>query len=287
MKKIFLAIVMIATNSAWACDACGCSGMTVGFGDLSFYNQNSIGIGYSLRQFNTGNGISDYYHQMDFNASYTLNSRWSLFLSVPYIMAYRNQPETEMSLKGISDISLKANYFLLRLGTEDKNHRIKLGASLNLPTGKFELREASLIPDNFQIGTGALDFQVEIEYQFGYKNWVYMGQARYLFNQKNSSDYKFGNQGSLQALAAYKVPMAKMALVPILSVSYEHFARDINPRGFYQYGTGGQGLNVQLACQVKLKNILFSLRAGGNIRNHSNGDYKPGLQAYFSTNYLF
>ncbi len=287
MKNIALAIFLVASFPTIACDACGCSGMTVGFGDLSFYNQNSLGLRHSFRQFKTGTGISDYIQQIDLNGSYAINSDWSLSLSIPYIYAQRNQAESESNIYGISDITLKANYFLLRMGDEKKSHRIKLTGGLNLPTGKFENREASLIPQNFQVGTGGLDFQGELEYQFGYKNWVALSQARYLYNSTNPSNYKFGNQASIQLLFAYKIALKKIALVPLMGISYEHFDRDINARDFYQYGTGGESINAQLGVQLKLKDFLFSLRGGGNLRNHTNGDYNPGLQTYFSFNYLF
>lgn len=287
MKKLVLAAFFIASTPAIACDACGCSGMTVGFGDLSFYNQHSVGLRYSMRQFNTGTGISDYIHQVDVNAGYVLNSKWSFSAIMPYIYAERNQTETQRSIQGISDITLKASYFLLRLGDEKKSHRLKLSGGLNLPTGKFEDREETLIPQNFQIGTGGLDFQGEIEYLFGFKNWVAMSQARYLYNSKNPSDYKFGNQASIQALVAYKIPLKKMAIVPLAGISFEYFERDINARYFYQYGTGGESINAQVGVQIKIKDWLFSLRGGSNLRNHTNGDYNPGLQGFFSTNYLF
>lgn len=287
MKNIALAIFWMVSIPAIACDACGCSGMTVGFGDLSFYNQNSFGISHSFRQFKTGTGISDYIQQVNLKTSYALNTDWSLSLSIPYIHAQRNQSGSESRIYGISDITLKASYFLLRSGDEKKSHRVKLATGLNLPTGKFDEREASLIPQNFQVGTGGLDFEGELEYQFGFNNWVALSQARYLYNSKNPSDYKFGNQASVQLLIAYKIALKKIALVPLMGISYEHFDRDINSRGFYQFGTGGESLNAQIGFQLKLKDFLFSLRAGGNLKNHTNGDYNPGLQTYFSTTYLF
>lgn len=287
MKKIVLAVLLIASYSSMACDACGCSGMTVGFGDLSFYNQNSVGLRYSLRQFNAGNGISDFFLQTELNGNYALNSDWSFSLSIPYLYAQRNQPESEKSLQGLSDISLKANYFLLRLGNDELNHRIKLGAALNLPTGRFEDHGETLIPQNFQIGTGSVDFQMELEFQFGYKNWLSMTSAKYLHNSKNPSDYKFGNQARFEALVAYKIAMKKMALVPLFVLSYEHFDQDVNERSYYQFGTGGESINAQIGIQLKIKKFLFVLNGGGNIRNHTNGDYNPGYQANLSVNYIF
>ena len=287
MKKIFWVILSITSINAYACDVCGCAGMSIGFGDLSFYNQHKIGIGYSLRQFNSVFTTKDYFSQIDINGTYVINDKWSVSALLPYLIAQRQGTEGMDELSGLGDATIRVNYNLFRFAKGKKSQKLNFNIGLNLPTGKFEDRDETLIPQNFQIGSASLDYLFESTYQIAYGNWVGILQARYLVNTLNTKAYKFGNQAGFQAIAAYKIPFKSMALVPLVNFSYEHFERDINSRSFYQFGTGGKSYGLLGGLQLKLKNWLWTVRAGTNLSQSGSADYVPGLQFYLTTNYLF
>lgn len=289
MNKILgLLLGSIISIPIFACDICGCAGMSVGFGDLSFFNQHKIGVRYSLRQFDSPLGSNDFFSQIDLNGSYVINEKWSLSATVPYLSAQRTSVEVgNTDLSGLGDVTIKANYYLWRYSKNELNTRLSVNAGLNLPTGKFVDRDGSFVPQNFQIGTGGIDYLLESQLQVGVKNWVGLLQGRYLINTINREAYKFGNQAGLQAIAAYKIPLTKIALVPMINLSYEHFDKDLNSRGLYQFGTGGDSFSLLAGIQLKAKSWLWSIRGGSNISQTGSNDYRPGLQFYLSTNYLF
>ena len=132
-----------------------------------------------------------------------------------------------------------------------------------------------------------MDYLFEAEWQVGKGNWVGLVQGRYLVNTLNTDAYKFGNQAGLQFTAAYKIERTKIALVPLLNFSIEHFDRDVNNRGYYQFGTGGDSFNVLAGLQVKAKDWLWSVRGGTNLSQTGDSEYIPGVQIYLSTSYLF
>lgn len=286
MKKTFLAILMIAYQSSFACDACGCSGMMIGFGNLSFYNQNSLGLRSNFRQFNS-EGIRDSYSLIALNGDYFINERWGLSLNLPYLIATRNTADNLEHINGLSDISLKARYFIYRSSKNELSSRLNFNVGLNFPTGIFEARENSLLPDNFQIGTGSLDYLFELEYQLIKKNWVTMFKSSYLLNTLNPHAYKFGNQTNVNITGAYKFSLEKVALLPLLNLAYEHFAPDINSRSFYQFGTGGEGVTIMTGLQFKIRKLMLGLQSGTNLYRSQTENYNPGMQINFSCNYLF
>ena len=153
MKKASLLILIsILSYSSFACDICGCAGMTVGFGNLSFFNQHQVGVRYSLRQFNSPLGSDDYFHQIDLNGSYVLNDRFILSASLPYLSAQRTSVEVgNTSVAGAGDATVKVTYFPWRYGGEVWSSRLGLNFGLNLPTGNFVDRDGSLVLKTFKL----------------------------------------------------------------------------------------------------------------------------------------
>ena len=288
MRIFALMFLSIAFSiNAWSCDVCGCAGMMMGFGDLSLYPQNRIGISYLSRTFNSSRGSRDNFIQIDLNGRYVISSRWSVRASIPYLVGSKSSTENDpVLISGMGDASVRADFIAYYSGSESKSTKLTLSSGIFLPTGKFEDRNGSLLPQNFQLGSASWDYLFESRYQVSVNNWVGLLQGQYVVNTLNREAYKFGNQAGAQLTAAYKFGFSKWALVPLASLSWENFDRDVNSRGYYQYGTGGEGLSFMGGTQIKTKSWLWSFRAGGNLITNQ-GNYRPGPQVALSVNYLF
>lgn len=287
MRKLFFALLLLSSLSGSACDACGCASMSFGLGDLSITNRHYIGVRYGLRSFSINN-ITDYYHQYEVNALYSLNSKWQLKLNLPYLMALRHEAETENArLSGLGDATLRVNYIPYYHIAEDNVQSWSLGLGINLPTGHFQNRQNSAVASNFQTGTGSWDFIGESRYQFSTKKWVWAVHAAYLYNTVNAAGYRFGNQVNGQLSAAYKITIKKRTLMPLLSLTYEHFDRDVNERGYYQFNTGADAVSLLAGVNLITQHWYGGVKGGTNIFNRSTASYTPGMQLQISLNYLF
>lgn len=288
MRNLFLAGALMVSVSSVACDVCGCASMAFGFDDLNALDRHSLGFRYGLRQFNAP-GLTDYYHQTEVNALYSLNPKWQIKASLPYLYAQRDQnAEESITLNGLGDATLKLRYTPYYKIGEKAVQSLSFGIGLNMPTGNFENREGSLIAPNFQTGTGSWDVLMESRYQLSLKKWKMGFQAAYLFNNENIYDYTFGDQLMVQASFGRAVEIGKKSLIiPNLALSYEHFARDVNSRDYYQHGTGGEALNMLAGLSHVMENWYFTAKGGSNVFNESAGSYKPAFQMQLSLNYLF
>lgn len=287
MKTFWVMGIYITSYTAFACDVCGCAGMTTGFGDLSLYHQHTIGVSWFSRHFYGVNGSRDHFNQTEWSGRYIMDPRWSVRIALPYVWGGRESMETDAyTLNGMGDASLRLKHVLFYTGEEARSQKWSITAGLTAPTGQFKDHSATLIPQNFQSGTGSWNYLVESRYQLSRGDWVGVLQAQYRVNTVNPEAYKFGNQSGAQFTLAHKTGFQRWALVPMVSLAWEHFERDVNDRGFYQYGTGGQSFNVLAGTQVKFRNWLWSLRGGTNIIS-GGGNYRPGPQFFISTQYLF
>ncbi len=286
MRRLFLAGVLLSSFSALACDVCGCASMGFGFDDLSGTSRNAISLRYGLRQFNSS-ALSDYYHQAELSGIYSLNSKWQLKASLPYLMVNRDA-ENAANLSGISDATLTVRYTPFYKMADKSIQSLIVGAGVNMPTGTFQDRENSLLSPNFQTGSASWDILLESRYSLYLKKWRVAAQAAYLINNENKYGYTFGDQFLSQLSLGYGIELkSKSSIIPAVEVSYEHFNKDVNSRGYYQYGTGGQGLNVGAGISYLAKDWYLTARGGTNIFNESAGSYKPVMQINLSISYLF
>ncbi|MGB0176867.1 MAG: hypothetical protein ACPF9D_06860 [Owenweeksia sp.] len=286
--RTFAAMLLsiVFSINAWSCDVCGCAGMIMGFGDLSLYPQNRIGISYLSRTFKSSLGSNDYFTQLDVNGRYVISSRWSVQASIPYLWGLKSSMENDpVLIHGLGDASVKVDLIAYYSGSETASRKLIFSTGVFMPTGRFEDRSGSTLPQNFQIGSASWDYLLESRYQMNKGNWVALLQGQYVINTLNREAYKFGNQTGVQLTTAYKFGFSKWALVPLTSLGWENFDRDVNSRGYYQYGTGGQGLILMAGAQVKTKNWLLSVRGGSTLFN-GRGNYSPGPQMALSLNYL-
>ena len=149
------------------------------------------------------------------------------FIFVPFNFNERIEGPTTTKLKGLGDIVVSANYNLIN--TYDSldiswKQNLLVGVGLKLPTGEFQALENGLtVNQNFQLGTGSLDFLFNLIYTIRHKNLGLNTELSYSLNTTNKDEYKFGNALRTGLSAFYIIQVDAITLMPNIGISGEFF----------------------------------------------------------------
>ena len=148
----------------------------------------------------TNNQIQNTYHLIDIGIERQLTRRVAATASLPLVFAYRNQlynPRGEYRVNGIGDATVGLRTWLFRPPTESGGN-IAVGASLKMPTGKFnstgpatDARGNSITAtadQSIQAGDGGWGFSLDMQaYRpIWFRTMVY-ATGTYLFNPRDTN----------------------------------------------------------------------------------------------------
>ncbi len=254
-KKYMLGLLGLALNymPLQACDVCGCGSLGFGMGDWINQGRSMLKTNYSLRRFEGPLSV-DYFQQLQLNGIWALENNWQLKFGLPYIYARRELNETGQTagLNSIGDMSLSVQKLIWSKMDSSSMQSLYLSGGLQFPTGPFQNRPIeSVIAPNFQAGSKSWDFQFALQYERAWQNLLVVYQVAHLQNTTNSFGYRFGDQwlNSLKIARPLRHTDQFQSML-YLSIDHEYLAKDVNKRGFYQYGTGGQAWFAGLGYQL-------------------------------------
>ncbi len=270
--KYFTFFFLFTTLELAACDVCGCASGTNYMGVLPQFNKNLIGIrfGYGnsihpVSNFNTNDLTSqvleDQFYTSELRLRYFLEDRWQLFVNVPYAVHQRLETQRTTTIEGIGDINLNLNYTLIDYGdsiSSDWKNLLLLGGGVELPTGMYQQRDDTklMLPALFQIGSGAFQYNLNLIHTIRYRTWGLNTNLRYTYRGENELKYDYGNQVSGALALFYWAETKKMAFLPSIGISVDHFEKD------YQYDvlkpyTGGTLTNFTAALDVYINRFML------------------------------
>jgi len=153
--------------------------------------------------------------------------RLQAFVFVPYNFNKRNEGENVTRLSGLGDIVVSANYNLINTydsANSDLTHNLLVGAGVKLPTGEFRaIQDGLTVNQNFQLGTGSVDFLFNMIYTLRYKNIGLNTEFTYNHNTTNRDDYRFGNT-TRSGISAFYIPQTgAVTVMPNAGISVETF----------------------------------------------------------------
>ncbi|GAB4132486.1 MAG: hypothetical protein OHK0045_19400 [Raineya sp.] len=229
------------------------------------FNKNFIGLRYRTMRFESHLNS----HILRTNEFFRTTEIWGRFYASPklQIMAfvpYSFNTQTDVNnfsknLQGLNDVVLMANYNLLNLSMQNDTtmrkfkHNIWLGGGIKLPTGRynFEEQDATQVANpNFQLGSGSIDFMVNVFYNLRYKNWGFNQDLNYKINSTNSKGYRFGNRISGNSNIFYIYQFSKkFALMPYTGFYYELSGKNQSHREVIKE-TGGNLLAANLGLDM-------------------------------------
>jgi len=267
MLFVILCLVILLPTSK-SCDVCGCGVSNMGIGLLTNYRNNFLRISYFNTSFQSvaayENTVSDYFHQFDLSLRYALSQRWKIDAQIPFRINNRISPTENLQELGLSDIRLNANYALIQNGLLANNTTIylELGAGLSLPTGRFDpqLHDRNL-PENFNVGKGSLGYITQSNVVLNAGKFGTLWSGSYQYQTTTKEGYRFGNQFNTQLtfFREFQFKSKEYQYVPSLGINYESIEQDRYANSNQVHGTGGQGLFISPAINLKTTNFLLGV----------------------------
>ncbi|WP_024740230.1 hypothetical protein [Tenacibaculum maritimum] len=260
------------------CDACGCgnNGGSLGMGGV--IDNNFFGIRYLYQKYNSKDGIFN--NSPNIDESFNTIQIWSripitenieIQAFVPFHFHHRNYINKTTSINGLGDISLFANYTLLKkqnsnyIETTDKitstNHLLKIGGGIKIPTGKFDEKINNTINPSFQLGTGSIDYMTNIQYTYKYNELGMTNFLNYYFKTTNEKEYKFGNQLNFSSSFFYVFKdNQNHSFVPSLGISGE-FYKSNKKFNLEIKNTKGHALFSNIGMEYNTEKLTFGALA--------------------------
>jgi hypothetical protein len=264
------------------CDVCGCGVGNYYFGIMPQFHRSFAGIRYRNKSFDSHLNISqsgnnqlfatqEKYQTLELWARMYAGSKIQLLAFIPYQFNQQTGNNFTKNLRGLGDMALIANYNLLNQTTDTVprlfRHSVWLGGGVKLPTGQANFTEdnTQVANANFQLGTGSLDFMLNLIYTLRYDQWGLNTDFTYKINTANQNQYHFGNRGNGTISLFYIQKLGSLALMPNVGSYLEFSARD-KDKADWLAQTGGYVWFSSLGLEAYYKN--FSV--GFNWQNPIN-----------------
>lgn len=236
-----VALMLLVVSHSYACDFCGCAPGSNYTGIFPQFNKNILGVRHRFQNFNhpltslNFNGesrvLEDTFRSTEIWGRFYPHPRIQVFVTVPYRSHERTESLRNTVIDGIGDISAVANYALINTGDSlDRafRHTLLAGAGVKLPTGKYQQRDENrtVLPAQFQIGTGGYAFTANLNYTLRYNEFGINTDISFRHNTANEWGYRFGAQTAATANAFYWINAGKTAILPSAGLAWEHYEQD-------------------------------------------------------------
>jgi len=283
MKKIIFLIgsLVLLDQASHACSVCGCGVGTYHYGILPQFQKNFVGIRYRHSSYvsTLDDSHADAYSFETFQTAelwgrFYPTDRIQAFVFVPFNFNERKEGSEITYLKGIGDIVVSANYNLINTYDSSERlvkHNLLVGGGLKLPTGQFQALENGLtVNQNFQLGTGSLDFLFNVIYTLRYNDVGFNTELSYSLNTTNRDEYRFGNATRAGLTAYYVLRANAVTFMPNIGMSGEFF-EDNEQFGVTFPDTGGWATLYNLGTEIYYRNLALGISYS-----------RPGAQQLFS-----
>jgi hypothetical protein len=260
---------MLVAAEAGACNTCGCGVANYHYGILPQFQKNFIGMRYRYRSYvsvlddgHTAPFSQEAFQSAELWARFYPFKRVQVFAFVPYNFNERREGDKITYLNGLGDVVISTNYNLLN--TYDSagpgvKQNLLIGGGLKLPTGQFRKVEDGLtVNQNFQLGTGSIDFLFNLIYAVRHKNIGLNTEFTYNINTVNSDEYRFGNTSRAGITGFYVVNAGMVTLMPNAGVSSESF-RDNRQYGDRFPDTGGWAMLYNAGIESYYRNVAVGI----------------------------
>lgn len=306
MRYLILSLLFfVAVAQTHACDVCGCAAGGSYFGILPGFQQNTIGLRYYYRGFNsanlpslTGEWEADYshslerYHTAEIWGRYFISRRLQAFAFLPYNVNFRNELGKETRISGLGDARLMLAWTAFNSGDSlNKNgwkQSLLVSAGVKAATGRFGIEEGdgSLNP-NLQPGTGSWDALASFYYTLRREGGGISLEGSWKQSGTNKQGYRYGNRLSGNLRGFHWFQMQGASLLAYTGLQAEHGQKDQQDR-ITQLYSGGNTLFANLGAEA----YIGHLNPGASFQyplawEISEGIVKPGPQFRINLSYIF
>jgi len=176
------------------------------------------------------------------SAQYSPFKKLQVELLVPWQVNKMQNLDGQKNISGIGDLTLLADYRLLDKNNSKIRHTIMAGVGIKMPTGKYTpLKGEETESQNFQAGTGSIDYLVKASYHLGWRNWMFNVVSSYKYNTQNKDDYRYGDVFVNGMTAVYQKNFKNFSLSPYAQLISEIQMKDAADH-VLQHNSGGQVL---------------------------------------------
>jgi len=293
MKKIFVFAVLLVCmlpRNAKACDICGCGVSNYNPFLFPHLTRSYVSMSYIHRVYRTNaDGIigKEIYNTLLLAGQYSVTRKLRILATVPYQLNMLSNENGRTKRNGIGDVSMLVNYQLLDKPSTTLRHTLILGAGVKLPTGKHIVPKTQAIDDqNFQLGTGSVDYLLNASYRLAYKNWMVAASSSYKYNTQNKTDYRYGDVFTNGVGIYYRIERSKFSLTPYVQAINETQMKDAKEHAL-QSASGGNVFYTGVGVDVNTKKITTGINfQNAPVQDLAEGqiNVKPRLTVHLAFN---
>lgn len=247
---------------AMACDVCGGSSGSY-LGVLPRFEQHFVGLSFQYQPFvaihpdMVGSSVpvrsQNYVRSVTAWGRFYPLKRLQVFAFVPYTYNTSIEPTQTVTMQGLGDVKVLANYMLLNTPDSSEGqlkHNLLIGGGVKAPTGKNNfVNSEGIILSNMQPGTGSWDLLANANYTIRIDKAGVNADVTYKYSTANERDYRYGDKLNAGLTGFYWYDAGKASLLPQLGMRYEYSQQDYSSYrylihnaysgGAQAYGTGG------------------------------------------------
>lgn len=256
----------------WACDVCGCSISGLQFGILPQFQKHFVGMRYSTKSFTsihpplfTTDSLTtslESFNTVDLWGRMAISNRWQVFGFLPINFIHKVENGILYDASGLGDVSIVGLYSLINQ-KKSKNiplyQNLQIGGGIKLPSGSYQTLDAAKewIP-GVQLGSGSVDFLLNVNYIVKYQHFGASLEANARLNQQNDLSFKFGNRYASTCKVFYRIDSKKNVIMPNLGLTFESSNRDYHEGAFLDL-SGGKTLFGQIGVDYFAEHISMGL----------------------------
>ena len=298
MKKILVAMALVASLARLNAQACCCTSAGGSYSILPNIDEHIIGMRYTHSNWSSttypvmnmnmdgmnmsmmGNGIPtiENMNTIDLFGRFVLPKRFYISAFLPVHILHESYTGSNTRAMGLGDVSMLLQYALFdpkKCNGHPSKHQLRFGVGLKAPTGKFNMTPDGMYTTDLQLGTGSWDVMFNAIYTFRYKQFGFNASASYKKNTANTDKFRFGDKtgGALEAFYIVKLP-GSLSFMPKMGAHYEYAFRNYNAGEKLTY-TGGQNLYADAGFDIYYKNLAFSMSISPTLYNVYNWIGEP------------
>lgn len=202
MRNTLLMVFSIALAiPVFACEICGATNSSLGFGSLEQGNKHSIGLHYQFRNYASEHHIlfshlteksKEVYQRVEIKGQIRICKWAQAQINVPVSYNYQTKNATTYTKSGLADPIISGVVFLINKSDSlnTKLLRWTAGVGIKLPLGAFPN------PDNEQLllypGTGTFDGQFQTTFLLKKNKWSTIVDCQGMIRGTNKFTYKPG-----------------------------------------------------------------------------------------------
>lgn len=202
MRNTLMVLFSIALAvPVFACEICGATNSSLGFGSLEKGNKHSIGLHYQFRNYTSEHPIlfshlteksKEFYQRIEVRGQIRLNKWTQVQVSVPFAYNYQIKNANTYLKTGLADPIVTGVVYLINKSDSlnTKLLRWTAGAGLKVPLGEFPLPDDDLLL--LYSGTGTFDGNFQSTLFLKKNRWSSIIDCQGMIRGTNKHVYKPG-----------------------------------------------------------------------------------------------